>query len=58
MLIFKVVFWLYAFGVLVGLIISCKDHPRQPQAVNIGTDIVFLIVKVGITVFLYLGIWG
>jgi len=58
MLIFKVVFWLWAFASLSSLFDVCEDHPRQRTDVNIGTDLAIWIVQIILTIWMGFSLWG
>jgi hypothetical protein len=54
----KFMFWYFIVGIFVDAVFCCMDHPRQPQPVNLGVDMVDLVAKITITVFMWFYAFG
>jgi hypothetical protein len=57
MLILKVFFGLQILAIILRMADCIKDHPRT-ETVNIGTDIVRLIIGIGFAVWIGITLWG
>jgi len=57
MLELKVMYWYFVFGVVVSVIFSVLPHPRSVR-IELGADIIRLIIKLLGAICLYSHIWG
>ena len=54
----KFLFWYYIVTLFVQIVNCCKDHPRQYKSINVGSDVITLILVIAITIFVWFYAFG